>query len=249
MKRFIVNILILLTMCSTQAFAQTLAEGDKFYAQNDFQTAAGVYEKLLKQGESSIVYYNLGNCYYRLNMPAKALLNYERAALLDPSDKDMRANIDFVEHQLLKQTSRPTQFFFVKWWKDLRSCMTLHAWTVTGITTFILFLSFLFLYLFTRTITLRKAGFFGALLFLFACCITNLFAYQQYRALTQRDAALILISGTVVRSAPTDSGTELTTLPLGLKVIVTDHTMTDWKEIEFDNGKIGWIKTESLELI
>ena len=39
---------------------------------------------LLKEGEHADIYYNLGNCYYKTDRLALAILNYERAALLDP---------------------------------------------------------------------------------------------------------------------------------------------------------------------
>lgn len=248
MKKFIVLIGLFLS-ASGISCAQTLSEAEKAYTQNHFRKAAEIYEKLLVNDPTPQLYYNLGNCYYRLEMPSKALLNYERAALLDPSDEDIRANIEFVHRRLLPHVARPAQFFFVKWWNDLRNSQNLQGWIVAGIASFVLFLLSVSAYFFSKGIALRKAGFFGAFLCLLVCVVSNHFAYVQYKRLTVRDTALILDSGAVVRSAPTDSGTALSTLPMGLKVTITDDSMKDWKEIEFNDGKIGWIKAGELEVI
>ena len=70
----------------------TKAEGDSAYMKNDFASAIQVYEALLTKGEAADLYYNLGNSYYKSGDIAKAILNYERALLLQPGNGDIRAN-------------------------------------------------------------------------------------------------------------------------------------------------------------
>ncbi len=248
MKKYILFITLFFCV-QFYVMSQSQADADKAYAQNDFQKAAKIYGDLLSKKESSALYYNLGNCYYRLGLPSKALLNYERAALLNPSDKDIQANIEFLNTQLSDKTTRPTKFFFVIGWEAFRNSMNLQGWILIGILTFILFLTSIFLYLFSKSMTVRKISFFSGLFFLLVCIISNHFAYSQYRSMTQRNTALIMTSGATVRSAPTETGTALTTLPEGLKIHITDSSMRGWKEIEFDNDKKGWVKDESIEII
>ena len=40
------------------------------------------------------IYYNLGNSYYKADDIARAILNYERALLLEPGNADIRANLE-----------------------------------------------------------------------------------------------------------------------------------------------------------
>ena len=56
--------------------ALTKAEADSTYAAEHYQQAAHDYEQLLKQGVSADLYYNLGNCYYRMDNMTQAILNY-----------------------------------------------------------------------------------------------------------------------------------------------------------------------------
>ena len=65
----------------------TKTEADSAYIRNDFAASVEMYENILKnEGESSDIYYNLGNSYYKMNNIAKAVLNYERALLLNPGN-------------------------------------------------------------------------------------------------------------------------------------------------------------------
>ena len=72
----------------------TKAEGDSAYIRNDYASAIQIYENLLKKGEAAEVYYNLGNSYYKADDIARAILNYERALLLEPGNADIRANLE-----------------------------------------------------------------------------------------------------------------------------------------------------------
>jgi len=54
--------------------------------------------------------YNLANSYARAGKPGLAVLNYERAALLAPSDPDIRANLDYVRATAQVPTDPPTRF-------------------------------------------------------------------------------------------------------------------------------------------
>ena len=87
---------LLVQFVTLGAFAQeaTIKEAEVAYTKEDYGKAIELYEGLLKtHGESAEIYYNLGNAYYKENKIAPAILNYERALLLDPGDGDIRFNL------------------------------------------------------------------------------------------------------------------------------------------------------------
>ena len=76
----------------------TKAQADSAYINNDFASAAYLYENILaNQGESADIYYNLGNSYYKMDNIAKAIVNYEKALVLNPSDGDIRFNLELAQ--------------------------------------------------------------------------------------------------------------------------------------------------------
>jgi outer membrane receptor for ferrienterochelin and colicin len=52
-----------------------------------------------------------------------------------------------------------------------------------------------------------------------------------------------------IRSTPSTSGTELFILHEGKKVTIKDDSMKDWKEIEIEDGNIGWLPASAIERI
>lgn len=126
----------------------TKAEGDSAYMRNDYASAIQIYESLLKKGEAAEVYYNLGNSYYKAGDIAKAILNYERALLLQPGNADIRANLEIARSKTIDKVVSVPDIFFVAWTKSLINCLSVDAWAKLGVAFFILLLvSFLFLLL------------------------------------------------------------------------------------------------------
>ena len=240
--------LMIMTLPMT-ANAVTKAEADSAYVQERYQQAAKDYEALLKLGVSADLYYNLGNCYYRMDQMTQAVLNYERALLLSPGDKDIRFNLQMARSKTIDKITPESEMFFVTWYRSLVNVQSVDSWARTALISLFVAIVLALLYLFANPIWLRKVGFFGGFLLLLVFLISNLFAWQQKRNLTQRSGAIIIKSAVNVKSTPSKNGTDLFILHEGTKVTITDATMKDWKEIRVGDGKEGWLETSEIEVI
>ena len=100
---------------AAQENSVTKAEGDSAYVKNDYASAIQIYEALLKEGEAAEVYYNLGNSYYKAGDIAKAILNYERALLIQPGNADIRANLEIARAKTIDKVIPVPEVFFVSW--------------------------------------------------------------------------------------------------------------------------------------
>src|SRR5271154_2724545 len=65
-------------------------------AQSQSQSQAQPQPQPQPAGYSAAALYNLGNAYARTGKPGLAVLNYERARLLEPNDPDINANLRHV---------------------------------------------------------------------------------------------------------------------------------------------------------
>lgn len=227
----------------------TKAEGDSAYMRNDYASAIQIYEALLKKGEAAEVYYNLGNSYYKADDIAKAILNYERALLLQPGNADVRANLDIARSKTIDKVVPVPEIFFVAWTKSLINSLSVNAWAKLGIVSFILLLVSLSLFFFSKQIVWKKSGFIAGMIFLFFVVLSNVFASQQKNELMNRNNAIILSPSVTVRSTPSESGTSLFVLHEGHKVEIKDNSMREWKEIRLEDGKVGWVPTSTIEVI
>ena len=266
MKKIGFNILLL--FISVMAFAQTdstqvntelvqasapvvtKAQADSAYINNDFASAVYLYENILtNQGESADVYYNLGNSYYKMDNIAKAILNYEKALLLNPGNGDIRFNLELAQSKTVDKVTPMSEMFFITWTKSLVNTMNEKGWAKMGITTFIIMLAALALYFFSQKIALKKTGFMVAVSMLLLCILSNIFASSQKTDAQNHDTAIIMAPSVTVKSTPNEGGTELFILHEGRKVNIKDNTMREWKEIQLEDGNAGWVPASVIEII
>ncbi|MBO4664444.1 MAG: tetratricopeptide repeat protein [Bacteroidaceae bacterium] len=248
MKRFIEYILFSL-VCLT-ASAQTKSQADELYKKEKYEQAAVAYEKILKkEGVAAAVYYNLGNCYYKMDEIPRAVLNYERALLLSPGDEDIRANLVLARSKTIDKTTLASEMFFVTWWRAVVNSMSVQAWTTLAIAAFVLMLVGILLYCFVSTIAVRKVGVYGAFVMLFLVFISNIAAYSQNELIQNRMTAIVMSPAVTVKSSPSVNSTDLFVIHEGTKVEILDNQMNGWREVKFEEGKQGWVPREAIEEI
>jgi tetratricopeptide (TPR) repeat protein len=231
------------------ASALTKAEADSAYMAGNYQQAVALYDSLLQQGVSTELYYNMGNCYYRLDDMTHAVLYYERALLLSPGDGDVRFNLQMARSKTIDKIVPESEMFFVTWYRSVVSLASADGWGRMAVAFFLLTAILALLYLFTNRMWMRKTGFFGALVMLLCFVLCNIFGYSQKKDFENRRGAIIMESAVNVKSTPAHDGTDLFILHEGTKVTIIDNTMREWKEIRVSDGKRGWLETKQIEVI
>ena len=228
--------------------AQTKAVADSSFVNGHYQEAIEQYEQLLQQGVSAELYYNLGNAYYRTDNITKAILNYERALLLSPGDGDIRFNLQLARSKTVDKIVPESEMFFVTWYRSLVNLASVDGWAHFALVMLALAVVLLLAYLFGRQLWLRKTAFFGAVIMVLLFLLSNLFAWQQKKALVQRDGAIITDAAVTVKSTPDNTGVDLFVLHEGTKVKVEDE-IKGWQKIKLPDGKEGWVGASQLEVI
>ncbi len=242
-----VVLLVMLLPLSLQA--ATKAEADSAYVQGNYHQAVGLYEEVLKKGQSAELYYNLGNAYYRLDEITRAVLNYERALQMAPGDADIRFNLQMAQSKTIDKVVPESEMFFVTWYHAVVSMASVDGWAQLALVSLAVAIILALVYLFSDPVWMRKVGFFGAGAMLVLFLLGNLFAWQQKNARLNRRGAIIMEGTVPVKSTPAKDGTDLFILHEGTKVHITDNTMREWKEIRVPDGKQGWVETRQIEVI
>ena len=224
-------VLLLLLLLPLSASAVTKAEADSAYVRGEYQQAI------------------TGNAYYRTENITKAVLNYERALLLSPGDRDIRFNLQIARSKTIDKIVPETEMFFITWYHALVNLMSVDAWARVALISLTLVIMLLLVYLFASRLWLRKIGFFGGILLLAVFVLSNIFAWQQKQNLLFRKGAIVTAPSVTVKSTPAKNGTDLFILHEGTKVNITDGSMRGWLEIRIADGKEGWIERNKLEEI
>jgi len=250
MKKFITTILLATTALLVSAnFSDSLKMANEYYAANKINQAISTYEHIVANGyESTALYFNLGNAYYKNNDLVNALLNYERAKKLSPNDEDIQFNLDLANQFVIDKIEPLPRPFFIKWGQSIVQMMNTDQWATFSLITFILTLLFALGYVFLLTPGLKKASFTIGIVMLLISGAAFSIANKQKSISLHQFHAIIFSPSVTVKASPNESSVDLFVIHEGLKVeVLKNHN--SWLEIKLEDGNRGWVQKDVLKII
>jgi tetratricopeptide (TPR) repeat protein len=235
MKR-LTFILFAIFSINTYASDSLFNKANELYSKEKYTDAILIYDSIISNGlESSDLYYNLGNCYYKNSDWANAIWHYEKSLKLESLANTLQ-NLELVQLKIVDRIEPLPQLFYTKWWHNLLSLFKTRTWQILSI--IIIFFVFLIRTL-NQFINFKKDNFSH---FLIPIAVTLLFiSTSSYHNNYSKKEAIIFSSSVVINSAPTNNSTNLFSLHSGSKVVIIDQ-IGDWINIKIANGNRGWIK-------
>ena len=242
-------ILFLSNIVAAEDFSKTMSDANNAYQKNDFETAAALYQQITDAGnEGSVLYYNLGNAYYKSGNAAKAILYYERALRLDPRNEDIQHNLAFVNQKLIDKIDVLPEIFIVRWWNSLSRSFTATGWAIISIICSALFFILLAIMFLSKNQIIRNITVAGTLICALILVFSVIFASKEKNRYVKQPEAIVMELVLNVKSSPDEKSGDLFVIHEGLKVAVTDR-IGEWVEIKLPNGDKGWVKAQSVEEI
>jgi len=228
---------------------QQVAEANRAYFTGHYENAVTIYEKVTQAGlVSPVLYYNLGNAYFKLgNMPL-AILYYEKAHKLSPADVDIVHNIRLANTRIVDKIEPVPTLFYIRWWNSARNILSPDNFAKISLGLFTIFWLLLACYFLARRRGLRVTAFYFALLFLIASAFGMILASESHHKALNPDEAIVMEASAGVKSSPDDKSVDLFVVHEGTKVTVMDR-IGNWKEVRIANGNSGWIQTKAIREI
>lgn len=226
-----------------------ITRANLLYANEMYEDAAALYQQVADSGLAAPeLFYNLGNAYFKSHDIAHAILNYERALLLDPSNDDIQYNLELARTYVTDKIDVLPGFFLVEWYHWFLKQFSPDGWARFALVTFLIALFLLSLYLYSKKIVLRRTGFISGIIVLAVALLSLLFAMKSRKIMTAHDHAIVVAPSVSVKSAPDESGTVLFVLHEGTKVAL-DDALDSWYEIRLSDGSKGWLMKDTVEKI
>ena len=240
---------LLITLTFASVDDSLMRQGNAAYQNGDYELAIDCYQEIIQHGnEGAILYYNLGNAYFKAKQTPEALLWYERALRLDPANEDIKHNIAYANLQITDKIEVMPELFIVRWWNGLSQSMTATAWAVMAVVFGALFASSIALMMVSRRRWLSVTAIVLAFVSLLIAIFSLIFASKESKRYIQQPEAIVMQSVVNAKGTPNETGTSLFVIHEGLKVAVTDRVGT-WVEIKLPNGEKGWVEEASIEII
>ena len=221
-------------------------QGNTFFAAGSYKEALQVWNEIYTTGyRSANLDYNIGNAYFKLNNIPSAILFYERAYLLKPADEDINYNLQIARTLIVDRFQEIPELFFIRWYNFVSLFLSTNSWAKISLTSFVLFLLLLSLYIYTSRYRLKVIGFWLAVFFIILSLSSLSFSARNKSLVYDSHKAIITSPMVNGKSSPDKSGNDLFVLHEGTKVTVED-SVGEWVEIRLSDGNKGWIPTNSL---
>ena len=226
-----------------------VAKGNTAYSTGSYKEAIKAYTSLVTQGlESTDLFYNLGNSYFKLNDMPHAILWYERAKRLDPGNEDVTFNLNVANSKITDKIEPLPEFFLKRWLRSLTDLFSVDVWAKAGIAFLLAALALFSLYIASRVLVLRKLGFWTGFLALVFSVIFLILAWTGNNSRMSEQSAIIINPTVTVKSSPDEKSTDIFVIHEGCKVQLVDH-IGNWYEIRIVNGSVGWVEMGNFEKI
>jgi tetratricopeptide (TPR) repeat protein len=233
-------LLILMLALPMQLFAETTPTTDfdqanQAYSQGNYQQAITIYEKIIAdKGYSAPLLYNLANSYAQNGQTGRAILNYERALILAPSDADITGNLEKLRQEagLFDEQKSPSQ--------KIQELLTINQWalllliSLAGLAGLAIF----------QLLTIRVKAFVSVALLLPAgFSIFSIVCHYQSRA-----SAIVISPSARLLISPFDSSSSLGTMAEGRRVSPLKRHQ-NYYYVTDAGGRKGWLAAAELESI
>jgi tetratricopeptide (TPR) repeat protein len=250
MKVLTHTLLLLSLFITFSSTAQSTTKAFDLYSHKHYNEALIEYQTIdknnaLNNTQSHDLYYNIANCYYKLNDLGHAVLYYEKALKLNPNNAEAKSNLQFCNKRLIDKVDTVEPFIISKWATAISAMYSVNTWAIIiliGISLFSILL-YRFLVVERNAYNLAAMGVCTLITILAILC-----ANANYTRLNTATNAIVTTSTLHVKSGPTEQSTELFTLHEGGKITIV-QTVDTWVNIQVNNGNIGWVKTSEIAVI
>lgn len=219
--------------------------GNEAYRQERWDEAAEAYRAILEYRiNDPRVEYNLGNAEFKLGERGRAILHYQRALRLDPTNEDIRNNLALAQSTIVDRADPQELAAPVRWVRELQNrigpdrqalaCLVL-VWLVAGVVAWC---------------SARPGGWSPAAGWLLAALLlalsTGAISWRvTYQRLEGKQLAVVLESAVEVLAGPDENNATLFTVHEGLTLEIRAQR-GEWLQASLPNGLNGWLPRDSV---
>jgi Uncharacterized protein conserved in bacteria len=236
--------------CMAQSSENLFQSANSQYSKKQYQQALTKYQKIEKQGAvSPLLYYNMGNTYFRLSDYASAELYYERGLRLSPNDDNLNTNLKVVKARLKGDIYPIGDFVIVRYWYALSNLFTPFAWLWISVGLFVLCCGGFSIYYFAFQYKVLSFYAFLALLLIFVLSVFC--GISRDNRLHNHNEAIVFAEQCSGKDSPDEKALDKVRIYKGskVKIIDKDAEAKEWIRVQTTDGQQSWIRLADIQII
>lgn len=242
MKNLLFGILLwTIGFVSAQNSQTEFENGNQLYQQEAYTKAITSYLKVVKGGlESSELYFNLGNAYYKTNQMAEAIYYYEKSLQLNAVNQDAIVNLAYANRSIIDSIKEVPKSTFEKFNDSVLSVLSYDNWSKVAVSLSLVAGLLWMVFFFSTQPGIKKLYFTLSVLLTIICFLSLGITVQQYQRTKSNVYAIVFSEEVSIKNEPRKNASEVFVLHEGTKLKVLDE-VGEWQKIKISDGQIGWI--------
>jgi len=217
-------------------------EGIKYYDSKKYEKALKCFLNVEKKIKNENVYFNIGNCYFKLGKIGLAILYYERAKKFSPKDPDIIHNLKFAKSKIKNNSEFSKNLYekFALYWENNFGVYLFKYFVVCS---YVLFVFLIFMA--RKSLKTKKLRYFLYFIILSVCFAYSLFIGRVNNEIFAKKGIVI---GKKAQICFSPNETVAFEVYEGMKFKILKER-DGWYFIELPDGKCGYIRKSEVGII
>ncbi len=236
--------LIFIFVCTFNVSAVTFGDAGDLYQKGKYKEALSHYRTLEKSSNSWKLYYNMGNCCFKLKQYLQAKIYYLKAEKLNPVNDDIKFNLNITDRYFKDKIPEVKSDFIDSVIGRINNGISLNSLSYMLILVIVLLNASVISFIIKR-IDKRVIIYAGTICLIMAIALSS---YHIYRVdlETSRSVGVVMKDGVTLYSGPGSDNTALFEVNSGLKLRVSGES-SGWYQVSASDEIAGWINAEDME--
>lgn len=254
MRNLLIILFVIISSISVQAQMSEdsasvyMQQANKLYEASEYDAALDIYHSIEADYRSPILFFNIGNCYFKQTEIPSAILYYERSLKYDPQNENTLANLKQAHKYIADNIQALPKTALSGTWESFIKDKSINLWANLSIYLMIAGFMVLLLTIVKVPVFVKKFSTLLGSLFIILALFTFILARSAKNGIEKDNHAIVFTPKVDVMSEPKNDGSRLFVIHDGLKVQIVDEN-NEWYEIKLSNGEIGWIKKIDCKVI
>lgn len=215
----------------------------------DYSKALDRFKSIENEGIiSADLFYNIGNCYFRLNEVGRSILYFKKALKVKSNHEAARRNLKYSLTFTKDKQGSGSEDVIKSFWEKAFEALSINLLALISIIIFSLIILLIVLMIIRYHNREKTVPAFITVVLTVFLVLFLVLSFLKWKEYHNEDEAVLLSSSAIGYSGPSEDFTRVFTIHEGM-IFQVEREESGWCLIKLANGLGGWIETDTFERI
>ena len=215
------------------------------YNDKDYQTALKKFSLIENEGLiNADLYYNIGNCHFRMNEIGRAILYFKKALKVESDHQTARRNLEYALTFTKDKQDSVNESVIRSFWLKVFDSFSINLLAIITLVIFVIIIMLISMMIIHYKNREKTVPIFITTIFIFLFSAFLIISILKWQDFHKTDEAVLLSASAIGYSGPGEDYTRVFTIHEGM-IFTVERNEDSWSLIKLENGLGGWINKDT----